>query len=150
VSDTALTVTVPGGTPGAAAPIVLRHDTVAGPPVPGVSYVAIITANSAAAGPSAGWTTRLSGVGFAQSTGWALTDGDGQTVASLPVVTTTPQLTAASGGAVLVTSPTSATVKLPAASAGMYRLVFTPSTSAYPGADLGFSSKAVVVYSDLG
>jgi hypothetical protein len=150
VSDTAVNVTVPAGTPGAAAPIVLLHDGVAGPPVTGVSYVALITGTSTAAGPSAGWTTKLTGVGFTQSTDWALVDGDGQTVAALPVVATATQLTAASGGAVLVTSPTSATVKLPAGSSGMYRLVFTPSTSAYPGADLGFSSKAVVVYSDLG
>jgi hypothetical protein len=150
VSDTTLTVTVPAGTPGAAAPVVLLHDTVPGPPVTGVTYVALITGSSAPAGPSGGWTTKLTGAGFAQSAGWALTDAAGQTVASLPVVTTSAQLSAASGGAVLVSSPTSATVRLPAAPTGMYRLVFTPDPATYPGAALGFSSKAVVVYSDLG
>jgi hypothetical protein len=150
VSDTALTVTLPAGTPGAAASLVLLHDTVPGPPVTGVTYVAIVSANSTPAGPTGGWTTKLTGAGFAQSAGWALTDEAGQTVASLPVVTTTTQLAAASGGAVLITSPTSATVKLPAASTGVYQVVFTPDSHTYPGADLAFSSKAVVIYSDLG
>lgn len=150
VSDTSLLVTVPAGVPGTAASIVLVHDGVPGAPIPGAVYAAVITANSLTAGPTAGWTTRLSGVGFTGSDGWTLLDGAGNTVATLPVVTTTTALAAATGGAVQVTSATAVTVRLPAASAGMYRLAFTPSSTAFPGARLAFTSKSVVVYSAFG
>ncbi|MGZ6798102.1 MAG: hypothetical protein ACXVEU_20830, partial [Nocardioidaceae bacterium] len=88
--------------------------------------------------------------GFTGSGSWALLDGAGQTVASLPVVTTTTALAAASSGAVLITGPTAVSVHLPAASEGMYRLTFTPSASAFPGASFAFTSRAVVIYSALG
>ncbi|MGZ4670422.1 MAG: IPT/TIG domain-containing protein [Blastococcus sp.] len=150
VSDTSLVVTVPAGVPGAAASIVLVHDGVPGAAVTGAKYAAVITANSAQAGPLEGWTTKLTGVGFTGSGSWALLDGAGQTVASLPVVTTTTALAAASSGAVLITGPTAVSVHLPAASEGMYRLTFTPSASAFPGASFAFTSRAVVIYSALG
>lgn len=150
VSDTSLVVTPPAGVPGAAAAIVLLHDGVPGAAVTGVTYAAVISANALPAGPLAGWTTRLTGVGFTGSGGWALVDGAGRTTASLPVVATTTDLAAASGGAVLISGPTAATVHLPAATEGMYRLVFVPSGGVYPGAQFAFTSKAVVVYSDLG
>lgn len=149
VSDGALSVVMPAGTPGAAAPIVLLHDSVPGAPISGVTYVASISGNTIPAGPvSGGWTTTLTGAGFAGSASWALLDQSGNTVATLPVVTSTSALTA-SAGAVLINSPTTATVKLPAAtSAGIYQLRFDP--TGYPNASFGFTSKAVVVYSDLG
>jgi hypothetical protein len=149
VSDTTLAVSVPGGVPGADVPIVLLHDGVPGAPVTGVTYAAVISGNSFQAGPQAGWTTKLTGVGFANSGSWKLLDAAGSTVAGLPVVSTPGALASATGGAVLL-SGTSASVKLPAETAGMYRLTFTPDSSAFPGASVGFTSRAVVIYSDLG
>jgi hypothetical protein len=150
VGDTTLAVTVPAGTPGAAAPIVLTHDGLGGQPVTGVTYAAVISGNKTAVGPTRGWTTVLTGVAFTGSGDWALVDDAGQTVAELPVVTTTAALAAATDGAVLVTKATSATVHLPAAEAGMYRLTFVPNSTTYPSATTAFTSKSVVVYSDLG
>ena len=98
----------------------------------------------------AGWTTRPTGLGFTASGGWELLDGAGQTVATLPAVASLTALSTATGGGVFIAGPTSVSVRLPAEAAGMYRLSFTPSSSAYPGADFGFTSKSVVVYSDLG
>jgi hypothetical protein len=150
VSDTSLVVSVPAGVPGTAAAIVLLHDGVPGAAVTGVSYAAVITANAAQAGPLSGWTTSLTGVGFTGSGSWALIDGAGNTTANLPVVTTTAGLAAASGGAVLISGPTTVSVHLPAAGEGMYRLTFTPNGSAFPGAQFAFTSKAVVIYTGLG
>jgi len=150
VDDTTLRVTAPAGTPGTEAPIVLTHDGLAGQPVTGVRYAAVITANKTPAGPTAGWTTVLTGAGFNGSGSWALVDGAGQTVAALPVVTSSTALSAATGGAVLVANATSATVHLPAAAAGMYRVTFQPNPTTYPSATTAFTSKSVVVYSDLG
>jgi hypothetical protein len=150
VSDTTLTVSVPGGVPGADVPIVLLHDGVAGAAVTGVTYAAVISGNSFQGGPQAGWTTKLTGVGFTNSGGWKLVDSAGETVASLPVVSTPAALASATGGAVLLSGTSSASVKLPAEAAGMYRLTFTPDSSGFPGASVGFTSRAVVIYSDLG
>ena len=150
VSDTTVVVTVGAGDPGTPAAIALVHDGVPGAPVTGVEYAAVISGNSAAAGPVAGWTTKLTGLGFTGSGSWQLLDGTGTSVASLPVVGSLTALNAATGGGVLIAGPTSVTVRLPAEAAGMYRLSFMPSNSAFPGADFGFTSKSVVVYSDLG
>jgi hypothetical protein len=150
VSDTTLVATVPAGVPGAAVALALVHDGVPGAPITGVTYAAVISANSAGAGPTAGWTTKLTGLGFTGSGGWHLLDAAGQSVATLPVVSSLTALTAASGGGVLITGPTAVTLRLPAEAEGMYRLSFTPSSSAFPGAGFGFTSKSVVVYSDLG
>jgi hypothetical protein len=150
VNDGTLYVTAPAGTPGASAPIVLLHDTVPGTPITGLSYVALITGSSVPTGPTAGWTTTVSGVGLLHSGSWELQDSTGQTVASLPTVTTTADLTAATNGGVLLSSATTAVIHLPAESAGFYRLVFTPDPGTYPGASLAFTGKSVVIYSDLG
>jgi Papain family cysteine protease/IPT/TIG domain len=144
VNDTTLVVTAPAGTPGTAAPIVLAHDKVAGSPITGVTYAAVISGNSTPAGPTTGWTTTVTGAGLAKSTGWALVDGTGAEVATLPLVTSKAALTSASSG-VYLASPTSAVVKLPSEAAGMYRLAFTPTAGSQ-----AFTSKAVVSYSDLG
>ena len=150
VSDTSLVVTVPAGVPGAAASIVLVHDGVPGAAITGATYAAVITSNAVPAGPLEGWTTKLTGIGFTGSGSWALLDAAGSTVATLPVVSSTTALAAASSGAVLITGPTAVSVHLPAASEGMYRLTFTPSGTAFPGAHFAFTSKAVVVYAALG
>lgn len=150
ISDTALAVTLPVGVPGAAASIVLLHDGVPGAPVTGVEYAAVISANSLATGPSEGWTTKLTGLGFTASGGWELLDGAGSTVATLPTVASLTALSTATGGGVFIAGPTSVSVRLPAESEGMYRLSFTPDGTAFPGADFAFTSKSVVVYSDLG
>jgi hypothetical protein len=135
VSETALKVTVPAGTPGAAAPIVLLRDKVPGTPITGVTYGAAIMRVSAAAGAAAGWTTSVSGAGFAGSGSWALLDADGATVAALPVVSNAAALKAASSGVVLI-SGTAASVKLPATTPGRYRLTFVPNQTTFPGASV--------------
>jgi hypothetical protein len=135
VSETALKVTVPAGTPGAAAPIVLLRDKVPGTPITGVTYGAAIMRVSAAAGAATGWTTSVSGAGFAGSGSWALLDADGATVAALPVVSNAAALKAASSGVVL-TSGTAASVKLPATTPGRYRLTFVPNQTTFPGASV--------------
>jgi hypothetical protein len=151
VGDTTLVATLPKGVPGVGASLVLTHDGVVGAPIPGITYEAVIGGSSAAVGPTAGWTAKITGIGFTDSTGWTLVDGSGTTAATLTVVTTPAALAASTTGAVLITAPNAATVQLPAEAAGMYRLQFTPDTTHFPGSsDSAFSSKAVVVYSDLG
>jgi hypothetical protein len=151
INDTTVVVTLPKGVPGVGASIVLTHDGVPGTAIPGVTYAAVIAGNPTPVGPPAGWTTKITGVGFANSGSWALVDGAGQTAASLTVVTSTAALAASTRGAVLITGPLSATVQLPAEPAGMYRLTFAPDSTLFPGTTAAaFTSKAVVVYSDLG
>jgi len=150
VDDSTLVVTVPAGVPGATVALALVHDGLPGAAITGVKFAAVIATNAAASGPTAGWTTKLTGLGFTGSGGWALLDATDQSVASLPVVSSLTALTAATGGGVLITGPTAVTVRLPAEAEGMYRLSFTPSSSAFPGAAFGFTSRSVVVYSDLG
>jgi hypothetical protein len=145
VNDTTVTVTVPSGAIGAAAPIVLLHDKVPGAPITGVTYAAAVSRVTYAAGARTGWTTTVSGIGFAGSGSWKLVDAGGTTVASLPVVSTSAALTASSGG-VLRTSNTAATVKLPATAPGRYRLTFVPDQVAYPGASVLPTDGAYVTF----
>lgn len=153
VSDTQVAVTIPAGAPGAEVAVRLLRNGIASQPDSTARYAAVITASSQPAGPTrGGWTTVLTGVGFARSGSWALVDSAGTVVASLPVAATRDALTAAGRG-VLLTSGTQATVLLPAAPAGragVYSLTFTPDQAAYPGAVTGLTSKAYVVYTDLG
>jgi IPT/TIG domain len=145
VTDTTVTVTVPAGAIGAAAPIVLLHDKVPGAPITGVTYAAAVSRVTNAAGARTGWTTTVSGIGFAGSGSWQLVDADGATVVSLPVVSTSAALTTSSGG-VLRTSNTAATVKLPATAPGRYRLTFVPDQAAYPGSSVLPTDQACVAF----
>jgi Papain family cysteine protease/IPT/TIG domain len=153
IGDTLVTVAVPAGAPGAAAAVRLLRNGIASQPDGTTRYAAVITGSTQPSGPSrGGWLSTLSGVGFAGSGGWALVDSAGTVAATLPVVATRDALTAASSGVVL-TSGTQATVKLPAAPAGhpgVYGLTFIPSQGAFPGATAGLTSKAYLVYADLG
>ncbi len=153
LSDTRVTVTVPAGTAGAPASVVLLRNGVASPADSNARYAAVITASSQLVVPTAGaWMTTLTGVGFAKSTGWALTDSAGNAVASLPVAANRDALNAAASGVLLI-SPTQVLVKLPAAPAGRpgaYSLTFTPDRGTYSTAVSAFTSKAVVIYSNLG
>jgi hypothetical protein len=146
VSSTAVSVTLPAGTPGAAIPIVLRNDSVPGPVVGGVKYAAVIMGNSVRSGPHAGWTTALTGVGFSGSGSWTLVNSANRTVAAIPVVTSRTALSAARHGAVLIGSGTSVTLKLPGLAVGTYTLHFVPNQSSYRGASMIASSYATVVY----
>jgi hypothetical protein len=145
LSNTAVVVTVPAGTPGTAVPIVLLHDGLPGAAA-SVTRAAVITRNSAPSGVRTGWTTTLTGVGFTRAGGWALINGSGRTVALLPVVSSTSALRAARHGAVLISSATSATVTLPTLARGSYRLSFAPDQRTFPHAKLLSSTQAVVVY----
>jgi len=146
VSSSALNLWLPAGKPGSVPAIVVLHDSVGGPVVTGTRYVAVITANSFPAGSRAGWTTTVRGVGLGAGHGWALLNSRGQVVRTLPVVTTWSALGSARYGAVLITSSTSATVRLPAMAAGTYRLVFTPDQRAYPGASLAATLAALLTF----
>lgn len=146
VSSTAVNLTLPAGKPGALPSIVLLDDSVAGPRVSGPRYVAVITASSAPAGSRRGWTTTVRGLGIGAAHGWVLLNSRGQAVRTLPVVRTWAALGSARYGAVLITSATSATVKLPAMSAGTYRLAFAPDQRAYPGASLAATPAAVLSF----
>lgn len=146
LSATAVSVTLPAGTPGAAIPVVLRNDSVPGPAASGAKYGAVITASTARSGAHGGWTTTLSGVGFTGSGSWTLVNSAKRTVAGIPVVTTRTALSAARHGAVLIASGTTATVKLPGLAVGTYTLHFVPSQRSYPGASMVASSYATVVY----
>jgi C1A family cysteine protease len=152
VNDTRVTVTVPAGTPGAPVSVVLLRNGLASQPDTNAKYVAVITGSSQQAGPTAGgWTTSLTGVGF-KAGSWSLVDNAGNTVATLPSVSTRDALNPAASG-VFVQSTSAAVVKLPAAPAGQpgsYTLTFTPDRSAYPAASAAYTSKAVIIYSDLG
>ncbi|MCU1670189.1 MAG: hypothetical protein JWP40_3116 [Blastococcus sp.] len=147
VSNTTLTLTLPAGQPGAAAPIVLFRNSVPGTTISGVRYAAAITGNSAPTGPRRGWTTTLTGAGFARAGSWTLVNGAGRAVSGLTVVASRAALTSARSGAVLIASATSAIVKLPAMSPATYRLTFRPDQRTYPGAALLPSAKAGVAYS---
>jgi hypothetical protein len=153
VDATHLMLTVPAGPAGSIPTVVLKHDTVPGAPFSGPRYAAVITGNSAPAGSSAGgWQSTINGTALNGSSGWALVDSTGTTVATLPVVGSQGSLDASSAG-VFISSPTAARVKLPAAPAGkqgVYTLVFTPNASLYPNATLAFTSRAVISYADLG
>jgi hypothetical protein len=146
VSSTALNLWLPAGKPGTVPAIVLLHDSVRGPAVTGTRYVAVITASSVPAGSRSGWTTTVKGVGIGAAHGWALLNSRGQTVRTLPVVTTWAALGSARYGAVLITSTTGATVKLPAQAAGTYRLVFAPDQRSYPGASLAATLAALLTF----
>ena len=126
VNAGALDLTVPAGKPGALTTIVLIDDSIAGPRITGPRYVAGITASSAPAGSRSGWTTSIKGVGLSAAHGWALLNSRGQVVRTLPVVSSWSALGSARYGAVLITSATTATVKLPATAAGTYRLLLHP------------------------
>lgn len=146
VSPTAVNLWLPAGKPGSVPAIVLLHDSLPGPVVTGTRYVAVITANSTPAGSRRGWTTAVRGVGLGAAHGWALLNSRGQVVRTLPVVTTRSALGSARHGAVLITSSTSATVRLPATAAGTYRLVFTPDQRAYPGSSLAATLAALLAF----
>ncbi|MEN3360363.1 MAG: hypothetical protein V7637_4345, partial [Mycobacteriales bacterium] len=153
VSDTRATVTTPTGVPGAAVTVVLLRNGVAGPANSTARYAAVITGSSQQNGPSGGgWLTTLTGVGFAKSTAWTLADSSGTAAASLPVVANRDALNAVSAGVVLV-SPTQVLVKLPVSPSGQpgaYSLTFTPDRGTYSAAAAALTSKAVVIYTDLG
>jgi hypothetical protein len=146
ISDRSLRVAAPRGKPGRASSIVLLHDSVRGPAIPGPRYAAAVTRNSVRHGPSGGWTTSLRGDGFTRAGRWVLVNGAGHRVASLQVVRSEAGLSAARHGAVLVGSPTSATVKLPALRRGTYRIGFTPSQRLYPRARYAFTALSAVTY----
>jgi hypothetical protein len=61
-------------------------------------------------------------------------------------VTSRTALSAARHGAVLVSSATTAVVKLPAMAAGTYRLRFAPDQRSYPGASLLATGQGTVVF----
>ncbi|MDQ1661959.1 MAG: hypothetical protein QOJ68_1939 [Blastococcus sp.] len=146
VNAGALDLTVPTGKPGTLTAIVLLNDSIPGPRVSGPRYVAVITASTAPAGSRRGWTTTVRGVGLGAAHGWALLNGRGQVVRALPVVRTWAALGSARYGAVLITSTSTATVKLPTMSAGTYRLVFAPDQRAYPGASLAATPAALLAF----
>jgi hypothetical protein len=145
VGNTSVSVTVPAGTPGQPVAVVLLHDTVPGPAATGVRYGAVITRNSVPAAYRTGWTTTLTGVGFARSGGWVLVSSTGKVVASLPVVATQKALSGVRSG-VWIGSATSVVAKLPGLAAGTYSLRFLPSSAAYPGAVFLGTGPATVVY----
>jgi hypothetical protein len=146
VNAGALDLTVPAGKPGALTTIVLIDDSIAGPRITGPRYIAVITASSAPAGSRSGWTTSIKGAGLSAAHGWALLNSRGQVVRTLPVVSSWSALGSARYGAVLITSATTATVKLPATAAGTYRLVFTPDQRAYPSASLVATMAALLTF----
>jgi hypothetical protein len=147
VSDTSVLVTAPVGTIGASAPIVLLHDKVPGTPITGVTYAATVSRVSTAAGAgSTGWISAVSGTGFTGSGSWELVDADGDTVVALPAVANLAALKAATSGGVLITSNTAASVRLPAGTAGRYRLTFVPNQTAFPGATVMPVAGATVTY----
>jgi hypothetical protein len=146
VNAGALDVTVPAGKPGALTTIVLVDDSVAGPRIPGPRYIAVITASSVPAGSRRGWTTSIKGAGLGAAHGWVLLNSRGQVVRTLPVVSTWSAFGSAGHGAVLITSATTAAVKLPATTAGTYRLAFTPDQRAYPGAALVATMAAMLSF----
>jgi len=154
ISDTQLALTLPSGVIGSVPVVTLIHDGIAGKPFSGVHYCAVISASSAGVGASTGgWSTALGGVGLAGSSAWALRDSTGKVVVSLPVYPSLSALNSAVGGGVLLSSNTAATVRLPGSpngDGGVYRLTFSPNSNAYPGATYAFTSKAVIVYADLG
>jgi hypothetical protein len=131
LSDTSLTLTVPGGVPGKKPSIVLsRVGYSSAPNTASVTYGAVITA-AVASTDASGPVLRLSGKGFANSTGWTLTsDADGTNTTSLPAASDSSSV------GVVVQSDTTATVRLPIAPGpvGAYDLSFTPNTTTYPGA----------------
>jgi hypothetical protein len=153
VSDTELAVVAPAGTPGAEVAVRVVRSGLASQPDRTARYAALITGSSQPAGPTrGGWLTTLTGVGFANSGGWALVDSAGTVVATLPVVATREALAAASSG-VLLGAGAQATVKAPVAPGGRaagYGLTFTPDQTAYPGAVVGRTSRSYLLYADLG
>lgn len=146
LGSTAVSVTLPAGVPGKAVFVVLSHDSVARPAITGIRYGAVITGNSTPSGRRSGWTTTLTGAGFAHARSWTLVNGAGRTVANLSVVTSWTALTAARQGAVYVSSGTAVVVKLPALAAGTYKVRFAPDQTTYQGAALLSSAQASVVY----
>jgi hypothetical protein len=146
ISDRSLRVAAPRGKPGRASSIVLLHDSVRGPAIPGPRYAAAVTRNSVRHGPAGGWTTSLRGDGFTGSAGWVLVDSAGRRVAALPVVRSRTALRSARHGAVLIGGSTVATVKLPAMRRGTYRIGFTPSQRVYPGARYAFTAVSAVTF----
>ena len=146
VDSTSLNLAVPAGKPGALTSIVLVDDSIAGPQVSGPRYVAVITASSPSAGSRRGWTTTVRGVGIGGAHGWVLLNSRGKAVRSLPVVRTARALSSARSGAVLITSATTATVRLPGMSAGTYRLAFALDQRAYPGGSLAATLAALLAF----
>lgn len=123
VSDTALTLAVPGGTIGTSPSIVLkRGDFTSDPNTTSVTYGAAITA-VVATPDAAGVVLRVTGKALDGSTGWKLTnDADTTKTANLSLVADTTQT------GVVLSSDSAALVRLPAAPgpAGVYRISFTP------------------------
>ena len=147
VSDTVMTVTVPAGTPGTTASIVVSHNGVPSTPID-LPYVASISGLSTSTGPSAGGTVvTVTGKGFAGSSAWVIKRVDGTTLATLSVI---GSLDGTAG--VLPISDTKVAIKMPAAGASFLPVLitFTPDTSLYPGATSATTSKSVFTYSDLG
>ena len=148
ISDTAISVLVPAGTPGTTASIVVYHNGVGSTSID-LPYVASITGLSTATGPAAGGTVvTVTGKGFGGSSSWVIKRVDGTALAALPVV---GSLDGVSSGVVLL-SDTKVAIKMPPAGASFLPVLitFTPDTSLYPGATSATSSKAVFTYSDLG
>jgi hypothetical protein len=146
LSSTSVAVTLPAGTPGAAIPVVLLDDSIAGPAVTGVKYAAVISGNSVRSGYRTGWVTTLTGVGFAGSGSWTLTNSGNRTVASIPVVSSRTAFNAARHGAVLIGSATTVGLRLPGLAVGTFTLHFVPNQNSYRGASSLATSYATVVY----
>src|SRR3954471_4672994 len=142
VSDSSLTVVLPGGTPGQRPSIVLSRQGFASSPVTSASYGAAITVATAVPDPN-GIVLRLTGRGFDHSRSWTLTsDADTSHGTNLPVPTQPDDV------GVIVQSDTSATIRLPVAPgpAGSYHLSFTPSWVTYPGAGFADTPAAHIGY----
>ncbi len=127
LSPTSVTLAVPAGALGASPSIVLsRGADSSAPDTSSVRYGAAITRATATAEPT-GPLLKLTGSGFTGSDGWQLVpEGGGGTAVELPLAEDS------SAPGVVITSDTTATVKLPVAPgpAGAYQVSFLPAAEA--------------------
>jgi hypothetical protein len=145
ISDSSATVTVPAGVPGQTIPIVLSRSGIQTAPDTTLKYGANIATTTLRADVTGTRTAVVTGRGLAGATAWTLTSPDGTHSTALPVVTDLSTVTAG----VLISSDTSAQLKLPtapASGAGNFKLSFTPNQTTYPGATFLASSGALVAY----
>ena len=153
VNDTTITVLLPMLPLGSAPKLVVSKSGIPSDAVTLGTVAALISTSTLPISPTAGGVTGVvTGKGFAGSTGWALADSSGTKVVSLAALSSAAALAAATSG-VLLTSDTTATVKLPAApngAPGVYRLVFTSPSVAGSYVPMAFTARSVVIFSDLG
>ncbi|WP_269329998.1 IPT/TIG domain-containing protein [Kineosporia babensis] len=133
LSDTTAEATVPAGTPGQNADLIVYRSGIAAPAVT-LTYTAGISGSSKAVLPTTGGTVKLTGHGLSGT--FVLRNLNAGTEVQLDDVAP-----AADGKSAVITVPASAE--------GIYQVKFTPSGT-FTGAPLAFTSKAILTVTDNG